>query len=514
MNEVPPEDESQGDHPIRAGEPPTTSADAEENGEVPHLEGEGSQGPPPEPLEGDAHPVEDAIRRFVTDVRDLHLCVTTLVPAAAKLHMRRLRRIPSRLESLDPLLGSEDRETRIQGQTEIQRIAHEVDRLRNSDLLGILVRSFFVQLFSAFDVLTGDLLRGLYKERPALFEDLDKEMSLSEIVALGSIDAVKEKVLEDEIDGFRRASYIDQFKRLENRFGLKLRAFDRWPAFVEAGQRRNIVTHCDGMVTAQYLQVCRKEGVRIPTDTTVGTKLPLTPRYFVRTLFLMLEVGVKLAQTLWRKTLPEQIPRADRHLNNVTFDLLWDGDWVAAERLGDFARSLPGERTEPDRRIALVNHAIALQELDRPDAVLEALDSMDWSDAVSMEFRLANVVLRRDYATAAALMRRIGTEGEYFHESSYHNWPLFRRFRQSDDFLDAYRDVFGYGFREKLQEEAEQKGVAIQGKPEEGGAGAVGWQEEFNSEALLDLVDGPDPDVEEDIDTVRVGETEADEPDD
>lgn len=51
---------------------------------------------------------------------------------------------------------------------------------------------------------------------------------------------------------------MEQFEVLQKRLELKLTEFPHWRRFVEAAQRRNLLTHCDGIVSEQYLSVCRK----------------------------------------------------------------------------------------------------------------------------------------------------------------------------------------------------------------------------------------------------------------
>ncbi|MEX2553628.1 MAG: hypothetical protein WD627_11590, partial [Actinomycetota bacterium] len=223
----------------------------------------------------------------------------------------------------------------------------------------------------------------------------------------------------------RRKSYIEQFKRLENRFGIQLRKFGRWKHFVESGQRRNLVAHCNSVVTEQYLSQCKAEGINIPDDVQVGDITKIGPAYLFAATFLVFEVGVKLAQTLWRKALPDELATADRHLNNTIFDLLWDEEWIAAERLGEYARQLPNMQRDADRRIAAINHAIALRQLNKNEDALSVLADFDWGETVSAEFRLAERILAEDYESAERLFRMVGGDGEFFDEHAYHSWPLF-----------------------------------------------------------------------------------------
>ena len=82
-------------------------------------------------------------------------------------------------------------------------------------------------------------------------------------------------MLEKEIESLRRKSYIEQFKELETKFSIKLTKFDRWPYFIESAQRRNLFTHCDGIVSKQYLDVCRDVNFKFDKVYKVGERLEI-----------------------------------------------------------------------------------------------------------------------------------------------------------------------------------------------------------------------------------------------
>lgn len=60
----------------------------------------------------------------------------------------------------------------------------------------------------------------------------------------------------------------------------------------------------------------------------------------------------------------------------------------------------------------------------------------DWS-AASIEFRLAEAVLLDDFTSAIAIMKQIGT-GICPGKDGYREWPLFKEFRKSSDFVSTF----------------------------------------------------------------------------
>jgi hypothetical protein len=215
-----------------------------------------------------------------------------------------------------------------------------------------------------------------------------------------------------------------------------------------------LFTHCDGIVSKQYLDICKEVGCKIKEGRGVGDQLEIGAKYLFQSCMLIAQVGVMLGQTLWRKVLEEELEKADSHLSNIVFDYLHMEHWGNAISVSKFALSLPKISTDEMERIFSVNHAIALSAIDKSKAAKAILDKKDWS-ATTYDFKLAYSILTEDYAEAEALMCKLGKEGELIDELSYHDWPLFREFRDSSRFFRGYENVYGYKYSSKLHEIAE-----------------------------------------------------------
>ena len=156
------------------------------------------------------------------------------------------------------------------------------------------------------------------------------------------------------------------------------------------------------------------------------------------------------------KTLPKEIESSDRHLSLLIFNFLHMEHWGNAISLSKFALALPRISTNVMERIYSVNYAIALKAIDKNSAAKNTLDKRDWS-ATTYDFKLAYAVLTDNYKDAKELMIKLGKEGELISELSYHDWPLFREFRDSDEFFCGYENVYGYKYSTKLIKIAEDK---------------------------------------------------------
>ena len=406
--------------------------------------------------------VKEVVDIFLHRIFDIEDCAKEYISAAKKSYIDSAKKLRSDIEGHQKILEKEeDENTRILVIKEFRKTIRAAERLSSSSPVATLEKSLFISLFSIFDKFVGDLVAVLYNKNPDLYKNINKELSLSEALKYDSMDELRQVFLDKEIEAIRRKSYADQFKDLESKFSIKLTQFDEWPYFIECSQRRNLFTHCDGIVSKQYLDVCREAGCKPKEERKVGDQLEIGAKYLFQSYMLVAQVGVMLGQTLWRKTLENELEQADTHLSRIVFDYLHMEHWGNAILISKFAHELPKISTDQMERIFSVNHAIALNAMDKRKAAKAILDKKDWS-ATTYDFKLAYSILTNDYTEAEAIMCKLGKEGELINELSYHDWPLFREFRDSMQFFRGYEQVYGYKYSSKLNEIAETKKAEVE----------------------------------------------------
>jgi len=401
----------------------------------------------------DVHPVASAIEQVAHRARDIKLAARTYMPLAHTIKKESFKEVKAELETYGPLLDNENRKTKVIAFKETSRAIRRFWRLKGSDVPSVIEVGLFLSLFAAYDAFIGDLLRALYVRKPALFGAINKELSFKDVLDAESLDMLKENVLEDEIEDLRRKSYSEQFSILERRFDIStLTKLDSWPAFLECSQRRNLLTHCDGIVSRQYRDKCKEAGIKDSEIPPVGTKIGLGSTYFYGACELVLELGVKLGHTLWRKTLPDELAEADKHLMFLLYSALETGNWARAEMLGEFALKQRNKANERNEKTIIINFAQALKRNDKAEKAAELIKSIDWS-ATRDEFKLSELVLRERWDEAAVLMREVGSDDQLLSEEAYHLWPLFLEFRETEQFALAYQDLFGHSYSEKVEQD-------------------------------------------------------------
>jgi hypothetical protein len=310
----------------------------------------------------------------------------------------------------------------------------------------MIPRVFVLALVSQYDAFLGRLLRALFLLKPELINQSDRSVTLSQLLDLGTIEGATEYLLEKEIESVLRKSHVEQFNWMAEKFNVKLtKDLDSWPILVELTERRNLFAHSNGKVSDQYIAVCSKNGVQLGDECVRGYALDVSPEYFECAYRCVYEIAVKLSQVLWRKIRPEQIEKADENLINITFNLLSIGKYNLACNLLDFAcETLKKHYSTHERLILTINRAQAYKWINNEEKYIEILSKEDWS-ACGPQFHLAVAVLKDDFVKAARIMTEIGKNGK-MRELDYQEWPLFKKFRKTDEFLEAYEKIFSNPF--------------------------------------------------------------------
>lgn len=404
----------------------------------------------------DTHPLAEALDDFIQRVDDLHDAVFTMVPQSAATISKRFQKALKAIKTAeDKLKNGTPAEASHAGATIIES-GYEIEAISRSRQPEAIERNLFVGMFSEFDQFTGTLIRELYNRRPDLLRGISRTITLCELLKHEKIESAKGAILESEIESIRRESYIEQFSILKNRFEVTLTDFSDWSAFIETSQRRNLMVHCGGIVSPQYVQVCNSVGYKFEKPPLPGDQLKLGAQYFTEAARVIIKVAFMLTHTLWRKVLPGEADTANTQLNNQIYRLLCAKRWAIAEQLGKFSLTKPMLLGANDIqvRIRICNTAIAQKHLGKTDEMEQQLKSTDWT-ASFRDFRLAVAILKDQYDTAAALMQEIGKRGELISEISYHQWPLFAKFRETKEFHAAYEKIYGYPFYLKAERTAD-----------------------------------------------------------
>ena len=325
---------------------------------------------------------------------------------------------------------------------------HDLDgKLQSAELSRTIIpRTLLVSLVSQYDAFLARLVGGIFLLKPDTLLASSRSMEFSKIVTYSTVDEIRQYFIDTEVESLLRKSHHEQFDWLEKKFDLKLRVdLAVWPEFIELTQRRNLFVHADGVISEQYLTVCRQNGVKIPQEIKLGSVVSADVSYLLHAYEVLFEISVKLSQVLWRTQEKRSDSSADVNLNKICIELLVSKQYKLATKLLDFA--MTKSMKHPDKQnflYLLINRANAYRLAGDVEACKRIVSAEDWTTC-SAKYRLANAVLVGDMPQVVATMQEIGPTGEPS-KHQYREWPLFRSIEMEASFLSTFELVFGEAF--------------------------------------------------------------------
>jgi len=311
---------------------------------------------------------------------------------------------------------------------------------------------FFMGLIGAYDVFLSNLIRLIFTARPELLSTSERNISLKDLIEIGSIEAARERIIEKKVETVIRKSHPEQIEWLAGKLNVPLtKDLQIWPEFVELCERRNLLTHTSGIVSAQYLKVCQEHGCSVE-DTQVGHKLKITAPYYRNAVQIIREFGMILIQVVWRKLTPEDINSADSELNGFAYRLITRRRYKAASTMLRFGLyEMKKHGSDAVRKMMVVNYANAIKlGGDRVQAA-KILDDEDWS-ASTDDYRVCVAAVKGETATVVRMMKAV-VESEKMKVEHFREWPVFETMRADSEFASAFEQQFG----EKLMVDTEAR---------------------------------------------------------
>ncbi len=385
------------------------------------------------------------INRFVEEIEGLKFALKPVMASSRFLNAINGESLRLFLEEHGETGSDDQREKKSVtiGPAHFLKLKHLFRRVASTNVASrYLPESLFVSLVSRFDAFIGGVIRIVLIQRTSLLEASQKPLAFSELFALKDLNEARELLIEREIESVLRKSHRDHLAWFDNKIGTDfLTTLPCLPAFIELTERRNLFSHCDGIVSRQYLSNCR-EANALEQQINVGVKLEVSKSYYSAACDCLIEIGVRIAHGVWRKLKKENMVDADKALFCACFDLLEYSIFSLAHQLLEYAHELKKHSSEQQRLMFRINLAQAKKWLGRETECRSLLEGQDWS-ATSRDFRMCVAVLREDYEQAVAIMKQIGDESDELTSDNYLNWPVFRKARSEPVFQSGYREVFG-----------------------------------------------------------------------
>lgn len=318
--------------------------------------------------------------------------------------------------------------------------------------------SITISLVSQYDAYLNNLIKTIFHIKPEILNSSERNIKYTELLSFKNLNEATETIIEKEVESVLRENHLNQIKWLENKIGMKLReGIPNLVNFIELTERRNLFVHCNGIVSRQYLEVCKENKVPNIDKLKPGDKLDAKTFYLTKSYYTLFEIGVKLGHVLWRKIQPEMLKDSDENLNEICYDLICAGRFSLAINLLTFATETLKKHSNQDTLCMLnINKALAYYLKGNKNKAQELIKEQDWT-ATADKFKLAIEVLFENYKTAGEIMLSIGPKSKSVTKNSYREWPLFIRFRETAIFKKNYKKVFkeDFVFKESIPSDLE-----------------------------------------------------------
>jgi hypothetical protein len=155
--------------------------------------------------------------------------------------------------------------------------------------------------------------------------------------------------------------------------------------------------------------------------------------------------------------------RVTPNLITVTYHLISEGRYQLARIFLDFGTEILKTHFTEDKRLRLVvNRAQTYKWVGEEEKCKKILDAEDWT-ATSLNFKLANAVLRDDFEEAYKIIKQIGKNDADIDKDAYREWPLFKELRKSPEFAALFEQVFGEELNKFIVHDSKER--RIPGKP-------------------------------------------------
>jgi hypothetical protein len=326
----------------------------------------------------------------------------------------------------------------IKGQEQVRRIDNGTAALPASTLMSMV---------AAFDSIIADLVTVLLKERKDKLNMGERSIPLSDVLASASVEEIIDRFVLNEVYELLRGSHDDQVKFIEKNFDIDIRSdWKRWADFIEVFERRNLLAHGETSFTLRYSEICRRHGKTVNIRKP-GEKIELGRQYLRHAADTLLEFGVLLSFSLWRKHFKGEEQDAFAALNQAAYQFIIEGRLVVAENMLRFACGLKTTGcTEFTRRMMIVNRANALRKLKRQEEAEKVLASMDWS-ATSNYFQICVAAVRGDVDGVVSRMQAVKAdtpvEEQRISKQEFRDWPVFDQMRTEGKFREEFERLFG-----------------------------------------------------------------------
>ncbi len=319
---------------------------------------------------------------------------------------------------------------------------------------GLLLKSSFIMVIASFDYLLSDLLHCFYEKYPKSLND-EMLLSLGELRKCTDVNEAIHALMEKKIEAVLFNPFIKQktFFQKDLRINTAERIVD-WDLVNEAYQRRNVLTHNDGIVNRRYLNnVVASRGANKVKE---GDRLSVSKEYFAQVYDEILTGGIVLAQNCWRKWFKNDLLHADSTLVELVDKEIVQGEYAVAEKLCLFCRDVK-TGTEEIRHDMDILFCETLKRLGREDKFEKEIRELE-KKALSDRQLAALAAVKGDRKTFYENVKKAADRGELYRSDFIHA-AVYEGMEMDDNFSGKLDEIFKQqGAKKKSRQQIVQRG--------------------------------------------------------
>lgn len=327
---------------------------------------------------------------------------------------------------------------------EYEKLKEEAEKSKNA--IKVLPRSLLISMVSQFDIFIASLIKEILNRYPGIISS-EKKLSVGELKNFKNKNEIIEYFIEKEIDSVLYDNHISHIEWIENKNGIELKKYlgEELSDFIELTERRNLFVHADGIINYHYLDLCKKNKIKLSKNHKKGVSLYVEPNYFDNCYSCLYSISTKITYILWKKLSSDDVDseKLNTFFNNeICIKLIQEKNYELASSILKFIIDNFKEKTsELFVRIFTINYSLSKKLNDKNNEALKIIESMDWS-ASNDDLKLAVSIIKGDHEESLRLMEKIGKSGNYIDKESYKSDPLFIPIMKLDKFRKLYKKIF------------------------------------------------------------------------
>ena len=254
---------------------------------------------------------------------------------------------------------------------------------------ALLRASLLTMAVAGFEVLVGSLAARHYELHPGAIGE-QKRFSLKQVAAYDSIADIQDAAIAHQVYQLLQLPLDDWTKWLDQDSGLGIKvqslAID-YDVLEEIVQRRHVIVHNGGAVSAQYLERVKPSDTISPrSDRSYwSTKATSTMPWII-----WIVSGISLGLRVWAKDRPDAEDQAVFALSARMEQLLFDGRWLPLRKLCSVGKMIAS--ADVQHQIFKVNEWLSIKRLGGLSSIEQEIGDWDTS-ALGAQFQLVQLAL-------------------------------------------------------------------------------------------------------------------------